>query len=95
MIVKLTPAGEDALWSWASKTAKDAESLSRHLWIAAAHRQINLSGNGIDGFYRIWISGAKSANGHLQSLILEPGWFSVLPNPVNRSLSVATGLVVI
>lgn len=94
MIVKLTPSGEEALWSWACAKAKDADTLNRQNWLAAAHRQINLTGKELDGAHRIWISGANSANGHLHALVLEPGWFRVLPKPVAKPARVE-GLLVL
>lgn len=81
MILKLTPAGEQAIWSWVCSVAKNADALNRQVWLAAAHKQVNLSGNDFDGRYRIWISGAESESGHLQALVLQPAWFRVLPKP--------------
>ncbi|MFC7461873.1 hypothetical protein ACFQU0_15670 [Hydrogenophaga defluvii] len=81
MILKLTPAGEQAIWSWVCSVAKNADALNRQVWLAAAHKQVNLSGNDFDGRYRIWISGAESESGHLQALVLQHGWFRVLPKP--------------
>ena len=81
MILKLTPAGEQAIWSWVCSTAKNADALNRQAWLAEAHKQVNLSGNDFDGRYRIWLSGAESESGHLQALVLQHGWFRVLPKP--------------
>ena len=81
MTLKLTPAGEQAIWSWVCSVAKNADALNRQVWLAGAHKQVNLSGNDFDGRYRIWISGAESESGHLQALVLQHGWFHVLPKP--------------
>ena len=89
MILKLTPAGEQAIWTWVCSIAKNADSLNRQTWLATARKQVNLTGKDLDGHHRIWLSGAQSESGHLHALILQPGWFNVLPKPVHKPL--ATG----
>lgn len=92
MYVKLTPAGEEAVWTWASASAKDADALSRAGLIAQAHKQINLIEPDFDGHYRVWIGGAASASGHLHALVLRPAWYRVQPKPTSRAQN---GLLVI
>lgn len=77
MFVKLTPAGEAAVWQWVQAVKKDAESLAQSAWIAQAHKQVNLCDTSFDGLYRIWLRGADSVNGHLQALVLKPDWYEV------------------
>lgn len=93
MILKLTPAGEQAIWSWVCSIAKNSEALNRQVWLATARKQVNLTGKGLDGKHRIWLSGAESESGHLHALILQPGWFHVLPKPVHTALD-SGGLLV-
>lgn len=77
MFVKLTPAGEAAVWQWAQAVKKDADLLTQSVCIAQAHKQVNLCDTNFDGLYRVWLSGADSVNGHLQALVLKPGWYEV------------------
>ena len=77
MFVKLTPAGEAAVWQWAQAVKKDADLLTQSALIAQAHKQVNLCDTSFDGLYRIWLRGADSVNGHLQALVLKPGWYQV------------------
>lgn len=77
MFVKLTPAGEAAVWQWVQVVGKDAELLAQSAWIAQAHKQVNLCDTSFDGLYRIWLRGADSVNGHLQALVLKPGWYEI------------------
>ena len=58
MFVKLTPAGEAAVWQWVQAVRKDAASLAQSAWIAQAHKQVNLCDTSFDGLYRIWLRGA-------------------------------------
>jgi len=87
MLVKLTPAGEAAVWQWVQTVAKDAESLIQTAWIAQAHKSVNLCDTRFDGVYRVWLSGAESANGHLQALVLKEGWYEVQSAPKSTSSS--------
>ena len=77
MFVKLTPAGEAAVWQWVQAVRKDAASLAQSAWIAQAHKQVNLCDTSFDGLYRVWLRGADSVNGHLQALVLKASWYEV------------------
>lgn len=77
MFVKLTPAGEAAVWQWVQVVGKNAGSLAQSAWIAHAHKQVNLCDTSFDGLYRVWLRGADSVNGHLQALVLKASWYEV------------------
>ena len=65
------------MWQWVQVVGKDAELLAQSAWIAQAHKQVNLCDTSFDGLYRIWLRGADSVNGHLQALVLKPGWYEI------------------
>lgn len=87
MLVQLTPSGEQAVWDWLRAVAKDADALVRHEWMAYAQKQVNLCDPSFDGLYRICLRGSAAANGHLQALIMQAGWYRVMPKPTKVAAS--------
>jgi hypothetical protein len=93
MILKLTPAGEQAIWSWATSQAKDENALmNRQKWLEDARTQANLTGSDDGGRYHVWLSGAKTKCGHLKALALKPEWIKLHPKRNNKNPSLSSSL---
>ena len=56
MFVKLTPAGEAAVWQWAQAVKKDADLLTQSACIAQAHKQLDHVGD------YLWSRSKKTAH---------------------------------